>query len=82
MKCVFCEHDLVPTTKNEERRNKDGDLVIFSNVPVLYCPYCKEYYFHSNVLDWIDETIEKGLPTTTNVPGYIYGEEAASLAFK
>ncbi|MDD2402147.1 MAG: YgiT-type zinc finger protein [Clostridia bacterium] len=80
MKCAFCEHELISTTKNEERRNKDGNLVIFSDVPVLFCPHCKEYFYHEKVLDLINDIIEKELPTTTSVPRYIYDEEAASLA--
>ena len=80
MKCAFCVQELVQTTKNEERRNKEGDLVIFNNIPVLYCPHCKEYFYHDKVLDWIDDIIEKNLPTTTSIPGYIFEEEAATLA--
>ncbi|PKM41568.1 MAG: hypothetical protein CVV03_12225 [Firmicutes bacterium HGW-Firmicutes-8] len=78
MKCVFCQHDLVETTKVEERRNKEGNLIVFTDVPVLYCSYCQEYYYHDKVLDWIEEILNKGFPPTTTIPGYIYRKEEAS----
>jgi YgiT-type zinc finger domain-containing protein len=72
MKCVFCNTDLVETTKVEERRDKDGNLIIFSDVPVLYCRHCLEYFYEDKVLDWIEEKLKDGVPHTTTLPGYNY----------
>lgn len=82
MKCVFCDFDLVQTTKIEERRDKEGNVVIFKDVPVLYCSHCQEYYYHDKVLDWIDEILSKGVPPTADIPGYIYRDEAAATLIR
>ena len=78
MRCAFCENDLFKTTKTEERRTKEGKLVIFNDVPVLYCNQCQEYFYDDKVLDWIDNVIEKGQPAPLTIPGYIYREEATA----